>query len=210
MKHLFLSLGTAALMCLTLPSTASAELLFNPGFEDLDGDGSVGDGWGFFGNAGFNTFFGQGDASFFLDQPGNAGGVFQAGIAGTAGTEFTFTLTDVLIEANAAAAEFNFGLEFFQSDDETLISSQLTSLLPLSSNIDGAPFSFTATAPTGTAFVRPIISFSGADGSATTSENVFVFDASLTATAIPEPSSAALFALASCVGLMTRRRRVIA
>lgn len=209
MKHLFLSLGTAALMCLTLPSAASAELLFNPGFEDLDDDGNFGDGFGSFGAAGFNNFFGaNGHASFFLDNAGNSGSVFQTGIAGTAGTEFTFSLTDVLIEANAAADVFNFGLEFFEADDSTMISSELTSLdlTPIS----GGVFSLIATAPTGTAFVRPIISFSGAVGTATASENVFVFDASLTATAIPEPSSAALFALASCVGLMTRRRRVIA
>lgn len=206
MKRLFI-LSTVALMVALFASNSRADLLINPGFEDLDGDGSQGDGWGSFGAAGFNAFFGDnGHASFFLDNPDNAGGVFQTGIAGTAGVEYNFSLDDVLIESNAAATEFNFGLEFYLADDTTLISSSLIAL-PLELPGGGQSFSFSAFAPDGTAFVRPIISFSGADGSADGSENVFVFGSTLTATAVPEPSTAALFAAASCVTVMRRRRR---
>lgn len=203
-------IGAVCFLLAALPNSASADLLFNGGFENVDNDdpATFGDGWGAFGAAGFNAFFGaNGHASFFLDNAGNGGGVFQTGIAGTAGTEYTFSLDDVLIEDNAAADAFDFGLEFYQADDATLISSQVTSLLPLSNNIGQAPFSFTAIAPAGTAFVRPIISFSGADGSASGSTNVFVFDSTLTATAIPEPSSVALVLLGGVMGGMRRRRR---
>lgn len=184
-----------------------ADLLTNPGFEDTNGDGNVGDGWGSFGAAGFNAFFGaNGHASLFLDNPGNSGGIFQTGIAGSFGNFYTFSLDDVLIETNAAATDFNFGLEFYQGDDSTLISSSLASIAPLTPG-SGLSFSHTALAPAGTAFVRPIIAFSGASGAAAGSENVFVFGSTLTATAVPEPSSIALFAAASVVGLVFHRRR---
>lgn len=193
----------------TIPATgARAELLTNPGFENTDNDdpATFGDGWGSFGNAGFNSFFGaNGHASFFLDNAGNSGGVFQSGIAGSFGNQYTFSLDDVLIEDNAAATSFDFGLEFYQADDATIISSSLVSLSPLV-NGSGVSFSHTAAAPVGTVFVRPIISFSGATGAAT-EPNVFVFDSSLTATAVPEPSSMVLFAATSIAGLIAHRRR---
>lgn len=189
---------------------ARADLLTNPGFEDTDGNGSFGDGWGSFGAAGFNAFFGaNGHASLFLNTPGNSGGIFQTGIAGSFGNLYTFSLDDVLIEPNARATEFNFGLEFFESDDNTIISSSLVSLTSATPG-GGLIFSHTAAAPVGTAFVRPIISFSGAfdppmpvAGGA----NAFVFGSTLTATAVPEPSSVVLFAAASVAGLVIHRRR---
>ena len=106
-----LNLALAAAVFAAVPSAVFAqELLVNPGFEDLDGvpgaDGqpTYGDGWGSFGAASFNNFFGSaespnGHASLFADMNGNFGGVFQQGITGTAGTTYTFSLTDTLVEA---------------------------------------------------------------------------------------------------------------
>lgn len=189
---------------------ARADLITNPGFEDTDSNGSFGDGWGTFGAAGFNAFFGaNGHASLFLNTPGNSGGVFQSGIAGSFGNFYTFSLDDVLIEPNARATDLSFGLEFFESDDNTIISSSLASIASVTP-ASGLSFSHTAAAPVGTAFVRPIISFSGAFTPAmpvSGGANVFVFDTTLTATAVPEPSSVFLFAAASVAGLVIHRRR---
>lgn len=101
---------TLSIAALTLAGvsvgTAQAELLTNPGFEDTDANGSQGDGWGSFGAAGFHAFFGpNGHASLFMDNPGNSGGVFQTGIAGVAGLEYTFALTDVRIAQASPAAD---------------------------------------------------------------------------------------------------------
>lgn len=202
----FLFLASLLFAGMTVVDDAAADLITNPGFEDLDGDGSFGDGWGSFGAAGFNAFFGaNGHASFFLDNAGNSGGIFQTGIAGSFGNIYTFTLQDVLIEANAVATSFDFGLEFYESDDATLISS---SLVPLSLTPGGGlNFSHSAAAPLGTVFVRPVALFSGASGAASGSENVFAFGSSLTVTAVPEPSSVALVATALVGGLVFHRRR---
>lgn len=205
LKYFLLSVIAIAIVS---PAAVKADLvvdIVNPGFEDLDGDGQFGDGWGSFGNAGFNNFFGaNGHASLFADTAGNSGGVFQAGIAGVAGAEYTFTLTDVNFENNANA-DFSFGLEFFESDDSTLISSQTVSF----SSESEAETPFVAIAPAGTVFVRPIISFSNAaplvEGP-NNSANVFVFDVALTATAVPEPSSLLLFGAAVSAAALRRRR----
>ncbi|MEP3479970.1 MAG: PEP-CTERM sorting domain-containing protein [Fuerstiella sp.] len=210
MKYFFVT--TAVLIAVTVgPRTpVSASIITNSGFEDTNADGTFGDGWGRFGAADFNAFFGaNAHASFFLDNSGNSGGVFQQGIAGVAGTEYRFTLEDLFIESNAAASNFDLGLEFYQADDSTLILSTQTSIVPLTSG-SGLTFSHTAVAPVGTQFVRPVITFSGADGSAANSENVFVFNTSLASTslaAVPEPSSAAFLAFASATFLVVRRRR---
>lgn len=202
----FLFLASLLFAGMTVVDDAAADLITNPGFEDLNGDGSFGDGWGSFGAAGFDAFFGaNGHASFFLDNAGNSGAIFQTGIAGSFGNIYTFALQDVLIEANAVATSFDFGLEFYESDDATLISS---SLVPLSLTPGGGlNFSHSAAAPLGTVFVRPVALFSGASGAAPVSENVFAFGSSLTVTAVPEPSSVALVATALVGGLVFHRRR---
>ncbi|MEM9752699.1 MAG: PEP-CTERM sorting domain-containing protein [Planctomycetota bacterium] len=179
---------------------AQGELLTNPGFEDTDTDGNQGDGWGSFGAAGFNAFFGpNGHASLFMDNPGNSGGVFQTGIAGVAGAEYTFTLTDVRIESNAAA-DLRFGLEFYQGDDATQISTNIVPI-SLAQTGDGLNFTMSGIAPSGTAFVRPIILFDNVTSTAGGQENAFVFEATL----VPEPATAALLGLG---GLAMLRRRV--
>lgn len=198
---------TLSIAALTLAGvsvgTAQAELLTNPGFEDTDANGSQGDGWGSFGAAGFHAFFGpNGHASLFMDNPGNSGGVFQTGIAGVAGQEYQFALTDVRIESNAAAS-VSFGLEYYDATDSTKISETIVPL-SLATTGDGLSFSMTDTAPAGTAFVRPILSFTDVTSTASGQENLFVFDASLTA--VPEPASAALLGLG---GAMMLRRRVV-
>lgn len=189
---------------LAVATTASAnELLTNPGFEDTDNNGSVGDGWGSFGAAGFHSFFGpNGHASLFMDNPGNFGGVFQTGIAGSAGLEYTFTLLDVRIEENAAA-NLRFGLEYYLADDSTAAGPFDIVPIPLTETGDGLSFSMSAVAPAGTEIVRPIIQFDNVTSTASGQENAFVFEASLTA--IPEPSAIGLV-MASLAGLAIRRR----
>lgn len=186
---------------------AFPELLVNAGFEDTDADGNFGDGWGAFGAAGFNAFFGaNGHASFFADNAGNSGGVFQTGIAADAGTEYVFTLTDVLVESNFSA-DLTIALEFYAADDATLLGSQSITVSAESVAAgDGEfadAFTITASALEGASFVRPVLSFANSTGSTEGSTNFFVFDASLTV--VPEPASAAL--LASGGLLLLRRRR---
>lgn len=185
-------------LALGVPSMASAELLFNPGFEDLgDVDTDPGDGWGSFGAAGFNAFFGaNGHASLFMDNDGNSGGIFQTGIAGSAGTEYQFELTDVLIESNAEA-NVSFGLEYYGAGDATKLGETLVTL-----DLNSPNFIMSGTAIAGTEFIRPIILFDTAVGTPDGGENVFIFDASLTA--VPEPGSLALMGVGAA--LLLRRK----
>lgn len=178
------------------------ELLPNPGFDDLDNSGSFGDGWGSFGAAGFHDFFGGNPhASLFSDNPGNFGGVFHTGIAGTAGQLYQFDLVDVRLEENVDA-NYRFGLEFYLGDDSTQISADLVSM-DLSTTGDGLSFSTTATAPAGTVFVRPLVLFDDVQSTAAGQENVFIFTASLTA--IPEPASLLLLAGGALAAAWRRR-----
>ncbi|MEM9294917.1 MAG: hypothetical protein AAGA57_03870 [Planctomycetota bacterium] len=203
MKRIALAASVAAL---GLVGPASAvELLTNPGFEDPDGAGpaGLGDGWGAFGAAGFNDFFGpNGHASLFPDNVGNSGGIFQTGIAGTPGVEYEFVLADTRIEANYDA-DVQFGLEFYAGDDSTQVGASLVSLPDPGVEVNGGVFSHTAIAPAGTVFVRPVALFFDVFSSGG-QRNVFVFEASLTE--VPEPMSAAL--LAPALALVARRRRV--
>jgi hypothetical protein len=187
-------------LTLALPSQAKSDLISNSGFQDVDGDGAFGDGWGSFGAAGFNAFFGPENphASLFSNTDGNSGGVFQTGIVGIEGTEYTFTLTDVFIET-FAAADFSISLEFFEADDATIISAQTASFFQTGDAI-------VATAPPGTAFVRPVINFSNASPLSEDNSNAFVFNTSLTTTAVPEPSSLLLFCGLLVTGSLRRRR----
>jgi hypothetical protein len=199
MMRSLLGKGVAALLVTgMLFSVSGAELLPNPGFDDLGG-GSLGEGWGKFGAADFNDFFGGNPhASFFSDNVGNWGGVFYQGIAGAAGVTYQFDLLDVRLEANIDA-DYYFGLEFFLGDDATQIS-KVEQPIPLAVTGDGLSFSMNATAPAGTAFVRPIIRYENTRSTAAGQENAFVFTTSLT----PEPSSLMLLGLAS-LGLLRRR-----
>lgn len=190
---LLLALGTGAY---------GQELLVNPGFEDTDTDGNFGDGWSSFGAAGFNAFFGpNGHASLFSDNPGNFGGIFQTGITGNAATEYRFDLLDVRLEDNIDA-DYRFGLEFFQADDATQISSVIVPI-SLATTGDNLSFSMTATAPAGTAFVRPIVQYDNVVSTANGQENAFIFEASLTV--VPTPASASLVGIAGCCAFRRRR-----
>ena len=204
-------LATGLTACLLAGLSASAnaqELLTNPGFEDLDMDGSAGDGWGSYGAAGFNAFFGDNaHASLFADNAGNFGGVFQQGIAGSEGLTYSFDLTDVRIESNFDAS-LRFGLEYYPADDATLISADLVEIFAPGDGMptgDGLTFSMTSSAPAGTAFVRPIVQFDQTNGSASGQENAFVFDASLAVAAVPEPASMMAMAFIGGLGLLRRR-----
>jgi hypothetical protein len=179
--------------------TGAQELLVNPGLE------SGGNGWGSFGSAGFHNFFGaNGHGSLFSDNVGNFGGIFQTGIAGSAGVPYLFKLNDVRIESNTAA-NYRWGLEFYAADDATKLDETIVPL-PLSPTGDGLSFSMNALSnAAGVAFVRPIVLFDSVASSGG-QRNVFVFDASLTV--VPEPSSVALLTLVgACSSLAASRRR---
>ena len=197
--------GLAALSCsFALPTLAVDNLLDNPGFLDVDEDLAFGDGWGAFGAAGFNAFFGSGNPhiSLFGDRAANTGGAFQLGLPATAGTTYQFDLLNTRIESSWDA-DLNIGLEFYLADDatkigETIVTVDTAARLALP-NVDtggaanGAVFSVQGTAPAGAAIVRPIVSFDnvnptypGPDAPSGQSQaNTFVFDTYLAE--IPAP-----------------------
>ncbi|MEM1331731.1 MAG: GC-type dockerin domain-anchored protein [Planctomycetota bacterium] len=153
-------LMTAGLVLALSGGVCSAQnLLTNPGFEDVLSDGNFGDGWGTFGNVGFDDFFPAstpGHAVLFGDTIGNSGNLFQLGIGATPGTEYRFR-TQVSFEL-FWAAETTIGLEFYEGDDATLITSVEREI---NESVDSG-YGFvevTAVAPEGAVFVRPIISF---------------------------------------------------
>ncbi len=191
----------AGLAALALTSAASAELLYNPGFEDLDANGSYGDGWGNWGATGFHAFFGpaNGHASLFADAPGNFGGIYQLGIVGAAGVNYTFSLADMRIESNANN-DLRFGVEFYLADDSTKIGEALQSV-PMTPG-DGLAFTMNAVSPAGTGRVRPIIRFDNVFLPGTTGQaNMFVFSASL----VPEPSTGLVLLAGLALGALRRR-----
>ena len=190
-KNLALVIAVLSLVATSQQALAVTNLLVNRGFEDTDGLGDFGDGWGAFGAAGFNAFFGaNGHASLFPDTAGNEGGVFQAGIAAVEGQEYQFDLLDTRIES-AFDSRLRFGMEFYAADDltqlgEFLVEVDAAERLALGST-DGNVFSTTATAPVGSAFVRPIIRFDMVNPAylAQPQANSFVFTSFLSETAAP-------------------------
>jgi hypothetical protein len=165
---------------LSLAPGPGDQALKNPGFDDENGDGSLGDNWGSFGNTGFNDFFGGNKhASFFGDFVGNAGGIWQQSVLGTPGSEYQFDLLDVRVEANWDA-DLTFGLEFFGDDDFTKIGEVLTTA-DTSVTGDGLSFTMTATVAAGTKYIRPIIRFDNVNAGyiGQSQANLFVFSTSL-------------------------------
>lgn len=164
---------------------AGGELLKNPGFEDEDDDvvENFGDYWGSFGAAGFDNFFAgvgpaNGHASLYADLPSNEGSIYQQSILGTAGNTYQFSLNDVRIESNFDAT-LKFGLEFYGDDDFTKISETIETIDTNTGMVDSNVFVMSGTAPAGTVYVRPVVSYDNVLSTATTDEGVFIFDASL-------------------------------
>lgn len=146
-----------------LAGTPSPVLSFNPGFIDVDTDGLFGDGWGVFGAAAVDfQFFGDnnpGHATLFGDNTANIGSVFQAGIPASAGTAYEATFR-IQWETNWDART-QYGLEFYAADDATKIGEQIIEITE-DSDFAGTGYrryDVLATAPEGTAFVRPIVQF---------------------------------------------------
>jgi hypothetical protein len=190
-----------ALIALTNVQSTKATLLTNGGFEDTDSNGSFGDGWGSFGNSGFNAFFGSNaHASLFADNTPNSGGVFQ-NVAGAAGVEYQFSLLDTRIEASYDART-RFGLEFYLADNTTKVGESLLTIADPGVEVNNAVYTMSAVAPAGTAIVRPIVLFDQVASSGG-QRNVFIFDSSLTV--IPEPSTLIAGLLGASV-LMRRAR----
>ena len=170
---------------LTEAATPGAELLKNPGFEDEKADGALGDYWGSFGNVGFNDFFSgvgpaNGHASFFGDFVGNEGGIFQQAALATPGSEYSFSLDDVRVEANWDA-DVIFGFEFYGDDDFNKIGEVLTTA-DTSTAGDGLSFEISGTAVPGTKYIRPTVQFSNVNPAyiGQTQAGLFIFSSSLT------------------------------
>lgn len=165
-------------------------LLFNSGFEDVNG-GGVGDGWGSFGASDFNTFFGNNaHGSFYGDVFDNLGGIFQVGIPGNAGETYQLHLTDLRIES-AWDADLYAGFEYYDANDATKLGESLTLLDTATrvtqGRVDGNAFSVEGTAVPGTAIVRPIIRFDNVNENYffTLSANAFLFDSFMSIAPIP-------------------------
>jgi hypothetical protein len=155
------------------------EYLKNPGFDDLDSNGTLGDYWGSYGTTDFNAFFGANPhASFFADTIGNSGGVYQQGVLATPGAKYAFQLTNVRVEANFDG-DLYFGLEFFAVDDFTKVGESVV-LADTTATGDGLRYAMVAEAPVGAYFVRPIIYFDNVATTGGSDRNVFIFSTTLT------------------------------
>ena len=134
--------------------------LINPAFLDTDGDLTTGDDWGVFGAAATDLdFFGSGNpghATLFGDNLGNEGFLFQTGISGEEGVTY-----EVAIDAQAEInwdADLYFGLEFYAVDDTTKVG-ETVELAAAAPGMGYRRYTLAATAPVGTAFVRPVVFF---------------------------------------------------
>ena len=168
-----------------LAASPSPVLTMNPGFTDVDMDGTFGDGWGVFGAAavGFE-FFGDnnpGHATLFGDNVGNSGGVFQAGIPASEGV--TYEATFRIQWESEWDARTLIGLEFYDALDATKLGETVVEITEDSdfSGFGYRRYDVEATAPAGTAFVRPIVLFdevlSAGASRAMTVDNVLVREA---------------------------------
>ncbi|MEM9064043.1 MAG: GC-type dockerin domain-anchored protein [Planctomycetota bacterium] len=157
---------------------------FNPGLRDLYAAGN-GSGWGVAGSAALDLDFfnngNEGHATLFADLLGNTGFLFQTGIAGAPGQDYTVT-ADVAIEENFDAS-LGYGLEFFAADDATKLGESV-SVASLTPGGGYSTLQLSGTAPAGTAFVRPLIFFDNVatEGAmrAATVDNVFVTEGAIT------------------------------
>lgn len=175
-----MSVWMAAGVAATVMPAAAQNLIVNPGFDDVDLLGGFGDSWASFGAAGFDNFIPNGNpghAVLFGDQLGNAGGVFQPGIAAVGGLEYTFDV-EMNYEANWDAAA-QMSLEFYAADDATLLGGRTVTLFNRpEQGYDRVALA--ALAPAGSAFVRPVVRFSGV-GSSGIARAATADNASLTA-----------------------------
>lgn len=202
MKTLALVLSA---MVFCAATAVRGDLVINSGFEDNNPvDGNFGDDWGSFGSQAFLDFFANGNpghATFFADNAGNSGGFYQQGIAGAPGDVYQFSI-DAAFEANWSATT-SFGLEFYEADDSTMIDS-ITVEIPVPLSYTGySNYVMQATAPAGTVYVRPIVTYGSVTDVQGSSEAATFDNAMLTI--IPEPSAGLL--LLGGAGLLAIGRR---
>jgi hypothetical protein len=157
------------------------EYLKNPGFEEKDRANNPGYYWGTWGNISFNDFWGgNAHASFWADQIGNFGGLYQASVLGTPGDTYRFALVDVRIEENFDADMF-FGIEYYGADNYTKIGERVQQI-DTGVTGNGLSFQVSGTAVAGTVYVRPVIRFDNVGFSGGSLRNAFVFTTALTDT----------------------------
>lgn len=181
----------ACLVCIAAASGVamgadpSPNLTQNPGFLDTNSDAMTGDGWGEFGAALVSLdFFGDGNvghASLFGDNTANIGGIFQVGIPAQEGVEYEMTFK--VQWESAWDAAFFYSIEFFAADDATKLGE---TIIEITEDEDFAGtgyrrYDVRATAPAGTAFIRPVFQFdsvlSGGASRGATIDNVIIREA---------------------------------
>jgi hypothetical protein len=177
--------GLAAACGAAFGADPSSVLTMNPGFLDTSGDGVPGDGWQSFGAASVDfDFFGDGHpghGALYGDNVGNSGGVFQTGIPASGGVTYEMTIK-IQWETEWDARTF-LALEFYAADDATKLGEEVVEIFdsPIFAGAGYRRFDLSATAPAGTVFVRPVVSFSDAQSSgasrAATVDNILVREA---------------------------------
>ena len=191
-KHRAVFAALAVLVLAAPVAWGVEDLLYNPGFLDLNTDGYYGDYWGVYGATDFNDFWvGNPHASFYGDWYNNVGGIYQLGIVGAEDVTYQFDLLNTRLEANWDA-DLWFGMEYYAFDDSTKLGESLVQIdaaarLALG-HIDGNVFSMQGTAPAGTAWVRPIVFFENVNENYLEEEqaNAFIFKAFLGIAPQPE------------------------
>ena len=134
------------------------EMLRNPGFDDLDTNGTPGDYWGAYGNVSFNEYWpGNPHATLWADTTGNSGGLYQQGLLGQPGTSYQFTLKNARVEENFDGELF-FGLEYYAADDFTKLGETIVPVDTAKTG-DGLAYTVVGQAVAGTVYVRPVVRF---------------------------------------------------
>ena len=195
-------------MLMTLPSIAQANLLSNPGFEYAS-DGSTDPGpdvldwtrWGDGAREDWAAKTGTYGVAFYGWQTASGAGFYQD-VAGTAGTQYTFSMWATK-EAGYVSDDVILRLEWFEADgttstgtgDEVNIVSTLTT--------DWLQYSVSGTAPAGTTIIRAV--FAGSNFTGTEDPRGMKFD-DADVSAVPEPATLLLLS-GGLIGLFSVVRK---
>ncbi|MEO0511666.1 MAG: GC-type dockerin domain-anchored protein [Planctomycetota bacterium] len=169
---------------------ADGGLTLNPSFGDLVDDGNNGDFWASFGAVAFDLDFNNngnpGHATFFADDPMNAGFMWQPSISATPGETYTFEV-DLAFEENWAADTF-IAIEYYGADDGFLISKDETEVVE-SPGGGYETFTITSQAPDSpfVTFVRPLVRYENVVGGAGELESATIDNGTLR-TGLPVPT----------------------
>lgn len=124
------SRGTGTLYFDKLYVGHNGNLITNPGFLDLDSDGTFGDSWNSFGVQQFQNFLpnlNPGHATFYSGTSGNTGGVSWATSPAVPGAKYRLSV-DMRVETDWHALA-RFGVEFL-GPDNTVITQRVIPIYP--------------------------------------------------------------------------------